>query len=259
MIEHRPLRRLVVTFDAERYSRRSHDGQRDVQSGLTEVLRYADPEQRLRSLEWDRQPQGDAILAVLPPGTVEAEAISNFMGGLYTALHHHNRSRNDDYRLRLRVAFDQGNIAVGDNGFVGNAVVAACRVRDSDLLRRALTENPEADLVVAVSDSVYTDVVSHGEHELYRWTFTREKAEAKNFSAPVWVHVPEPRVVTSEPRESADPEATANPTGTAAPGAAGFTFDRVDLRGAQGANLGRVEGDMKNTFGPPAQGGPPNE
>ncbi|MFC9936547.1 hypothetical protein [Nocardiopsis alba] len=242
MIEHRPLRRLVVTFDAERYSHRDHDGQRDVQTGITEVMRAADPEQRLRSLEWDRQPQGDAILAVLPPGTVEAEAISDFIGGLYSALHHHNRSRNEAYRLRLRVSFDQGNIAVGDNGFVGNAVVAACRVRDSDLLRDALAHNPEADLVVAVSDSVYTDVVAHGEHELYRWEFTRRTAEAKNFSAPVWLHVPEVR--EDERGRGASPRKS-----PVAPTTDGFSFTEVDLRDSQGANLGRVGGDFNNHFG----------
>ncbi|MFV2198698.1 hypothetical protein [Nocardiopsis sp. LOL_012] len=245
MIDLRPLRRLVITLDAENYSGRDLDGQGDIQTGIAQVLHAAGAEQRMHGLDWDRQPQGDAVLAVLPPGAVEAEAVSDFIGALYTALHHHNRSRNEAYRLRVRASVDQGNIARADSGFAGNAVVSACRVRDSDLLRDMLRTNPHADLVVAVSDSVYTDVVAHGDHELYRWSFEPALVEAKNgFSARVWVHVPEAPNDTREPHDSTPSDDRGR--------AASITFEKgVDARGSQGANFGSVEGDLNNRFGAP--------
>jgi hypothetical protein len=243
MIVNKPLRRLVVTADVEKYSSRTRHGQEAVQSGLMSVLESSDRHATLRRLEWERQPQGDAEVALLPPGIVEGEAISDFMGGLATALHHHNRSLNSEYRLRLRVAIDQGNISIGDAGFVGNAVISACRMRDSDLLRRLLADHPNADFVVAVSDAIYTDVVDHRDHEFYRWRFTPHEIRVKEYSARVWVCVPEPWSDTGE--QSPSP-------GTPAPSdrADGprTNFEHIDLRESKGATVGEVHGDIEQNF-----------
>ncbi|CAL9415008.1 hypothetical protein [Nocardiopsis dassonvillei] len=184
-----PQRRLTIAVDAEGYSSRSFDGMKEVQRGLREVLDHVDEHGDLDRVDWDRQPQGDGEVAVLPPGTIEATAISNFIRGLSTALHHYNKSRNKEYRLRLRIAIDQGNIAVGEFGFIGNAVNAVCRMRDSDALRAALTSHPGAPFVVAVSDSIYSDVVVHGQEDLYRFTFNRHQLANKDFQTTAWVHV----------------------------------------------------------------------
>ncbi|MDT0331727.1 hypothetical protein [Nocardiopsis lambiniae] len=243
MIANKPLRRLVVTADVEKYSSRTRHGQEAVQRGLMSVLESSDRHATLRRLEWERQPQGDAEVALLPPGIVEGEAISDFMSGLATALHHHNRSLNSEYRLRLRVAIDQGNISIGEAGFVGNAVISACRMRDSDLLRRLLTDHPNADFVIAVSDAIYTDVVDHRDHEFYRWRFTPHEIRVKEFSARVWVCVPEPSSDTGE--QSGTPESTA-PSGR--PSGERTVFESIDLRGSKGANVGDFQGPIEQHF-----------
>jgi hypothetical protein len=248
MIEHRPLRRLVLTVDAEHYSSRTHDGQRAAQTGLVEVLDAADRHSTLRRPEWHQQRQGDSELAVLPPGTIESEAISDFISGLATALHHHNLSLNGDYRLRLRVAIDQGNIALGDAGFVGNAVISACRMRDSELLRRMLADHPRADFVVAVSDSIFTDVVAHGDHELYRWRFSPHDIRVKEHHARAWVCVPEPSPVTRESDSTTDGEDPAPDSRDERTSSTRVAYGRINLRHSKGANTGVVEGDLNQEF-----------
>lgn len=200
-----PLRRLTVAVDAESYSSRNQEGQLKLQSDLLAILRRACENGDLNRLEWDRQQQGDGELAILPPGTVEDRTISDFVNELDKALYHHNKPLNDAYRVRLRVAVHQGNIRIGENGFAGKAAVTVCRMRDNDQVRQALADHPASNLVLVVSESIYSDVIEEGTHALYRWHFDSIALDepAKGFHANAWLHVPEP---AAQPESSSEPE-----------------------------------------------------
>ncbi|RNL85757.1 hypothetical protein [Halostreptopolyspora alba] len=210
-----PLRRLTIAVDAESYSSRNRDGQHKLQSDLLEILRRACENGNLNRLEWDTQKQGDGELAILPPGTVEDRTISDFVNELDKALYHHNKALNDAYRVRLRVAVHQGNISVGDNGFAGKAAVTVCRMRDSDQVRAALANRPDSDLVLVVSESIYSDVIEEGTHALYRWRFDPIVIDepAKDFRANAWVYVPD----SAQPEPSSEPEEGVRPGTTPEP------------------------------------------
>ncbi|WP_156184888.1 hypothetical protein [Allosalinactinospora lopnorensis] len=201
-----PLRRLTIAVDAESYSSRNQHGQLQLQRDLLAILHQACENGDLNRLEWDRQQQGDGELAILPPGTVEDRTISDFVGELDKALYHHNKMLNHEYRVRLRVAVHQGNIRIGDNGFVGKAVVAVCRMRDNDQVRRVLAGHPKSDLVLVVSESIYSDVIEEGTHALYRWRFDPIVIDepAKDFRANAWIYVPDS---ASQPESFLDPDA----------------------------------------------------
>ncbi|MDA2812082.1 hypothetical protein O4J56_15670 [Nocardiopsis sp. RSe5-2] len=184
-------RRLIIATDAEAYSARDYTGQVRLQEDLHEVLEAACTEGGLDRASWELQVQGDGEIAVLPVGTPEDTALSAFLDGLAQALHHHNRPLNDAYRVRLRVAVHQGNVAYGRNGFVGTPINEACRLRDCDLVRNALADAPGADFVTVLSHDLYKDAVADGTAGLYRWPFERVAIEipSKAFRAEAWLCV----------------------------------------------------------------------
>lgn len=204
------IRRMCLAVDAEAYSDRTRRAQHEVQQWLTRIMDLVCDTADLDRSCWDVQPQGDGELALLQPGIEEARVIAYFTHELAMALYHHNAALKEEARLRLRVAFDQGNVALGANGYTGGAVVSVCRLRDSAAARQALRDNPEVDFVLVVSDSIYTDVVEQGDYDLYRREFTPVEITEpeKRFGTRAWVHVPtdRPRIRAAAPRTESSPD-----------------------------------------------------
>lgn len=198
------IRRMCLAVDAEAYGDRDRRSQSEIQHWLVRIMDLVCENANLDRSCWDVQPQGDGELALLQPGIEEARVIAYFTHELAMALYHHNANLRDESRLRLRVAFDQGNVSLDANGYAGAAVVSVCRLRDSAAAKRALLDNPEVDFVLVVSDSIYTDVVGQGDYDLYSREFTPVEVsdEEKRFRARAWVHVPtaHPRIRAARPR-----------------------------------------------------------
>ncbi|MFC7329488.1 hypothetical protein [Marinactinospora rubrisoli] len=201
------IRRMCLAVDAESYSHRGHRGQSEAQEWLVRIMDMVCDNAGLDRSCWDVQPQGDGELALLQPGIEEARVIAYFTHELAMALYHHNADLAADARLRLRVAFDQGNVSLGANGYVGAAVISVCRLRDSLPARRALRDNPDVDFALVVSDSIYSDVVGQGDYDLYSREFTPVEIdeEDKHFRARAWVHVPTTRPRSRAPQPVAEP------------------------------------------------------
>ncbi|MEO3825281.1 hypothetical protein ABGB11_15995 [Actinomadura sp. B10D3] len=65
-------------------------------------------------------------------------------------------------RLRLRLAFHHGTMIDGPLGPAGQAPIVVSRLLDAAPLRAYLTEHPDRDLALVVSDSLFKDVVGSG-------------------------------------------------------------------------------------------------
>ncbi|UOE19844.1 hypothetical protein NI17_000835 [Thermobifida halotolerans] len=204
------IRRMCLAVDAEAYSDRNRRSQDEVQQWLTRIMDLVCDNADLDRSCWEVQPQGDGELALLQPGIEEARVIAYFTHELAMALYHHNAALRDEARLRLRVAFDQGNVSLGANGYTGAAVVSVCRLRDSAAARQALRDNPEVDFVLVVSDSIYTDVVEQGDYDLYSREFTPVEVTdtEKRFRTRAWVHVPttHPRIQAAVSYRASSPD-----------------------------------------------------
>ncbi|GLU46491.1 hypothetical protein [Nocardiopsis ansamitocini] len=204
------IRRMCLAVDAEAYSGRNRRSQSEIQEWLIRIMDLVCENANLDRSCWEVQAQGDGELALLQPGIEEARVIAYFTHELAMALYHHNADLKDESRLRLRVAFDQGNVSLGANGYAGAAVVSVCRLRDSAAAKRALRDNPEVDFVLTVSDSIYTDVVDQGDYDLYSREFTPVEVsdEDKRFRTRAWVHVPtaHPRVQAAPPYQDFSPD-----------------------------------------------------
>ncbi|WP_424530670.1 hypothetical protein ACOZ38_13005 [Sphaerisporangium viridialbum] len=202
------VRRLCIGLDVEKYSRRSDPEQKEIQRRLVEVIAQTSKEAGLDRLYvaergtyaeseaatvMFRQEQGDGLLLLLPSGVSEARVIAGFVSELRIALRQHNRHLGKDapVRLRLRVAFHQGPTQVGDSGFVGRAVNMVCRLRDSDELRAALEEHPDADLAIAVSAQLFEDVIEHEYRDLRKRLFHQVTVRSKDVVTEAWISVPD--------------------------------------------------------------------
>lgn len=158
---HSAHRRLLVTVDMERYSRKDNRSQYEAQSTFRQVLDAALTAHALRIPEWDVQRAGDSVLALMSAEIIEiATIVGPVAARIDELLRDHNRDRNDLGRVRLRMAVHEGAVDPnGPNGYPGDAVNLVCRLRDAGVLKNALKSYPAAGLAVIVSSRVYDDVV----------------------------------------------------------------------------------------------------
>ncbi|GGQ48201.1 hypothetical protein [Couchioplanes azureus] len=200
-------RRLCLVTDIERYSRHSNREQVDAQRRLTRVMQDACAR---AGIVWPRpQKQGDGQLIVMRPGLDETHAVPALVLGLRHGLYETNRDGGLFGRLRLRAALAEGIIATGANGYVGEAVIEACRVVDSPQMRAALVDDDSIDLALAVTDELFQAVVRPGDSTLdgADFTATAVAVPGKNFRSSAWLHTPRPGPAPAPPGPA--PAATA--------------------------------------------------
>ncbi|MFF3938078.1 hypothetical protein [Streptomyces phaeofaciens] len=188
------VRRLCLVVDVEGYSRRLTDAALDVQDRLLWTMHQACRVADVDPSSCARQDQGDGQLLILPPGIDEGRALPGAVRGLRAALHRLNRKPGAGGRIRLRASVSQGLVYVAATGFVGTAVVHACRVLDSPQLRATLGGRPDSDLALAVTDDLYRDVLTQRREEPAAGHFDPLDASVpeKGFEARGWVYVPRP-------------------------------------------------------------------
>jgi hypothetical protein len=182
-------RRLLLMTDATGYGGRDDRQQSAMQADLMDVLDWSAKKTRLDRHTWERQPQGDGELAVLPNGDVEPLLVDDFIRQLTYALDDRNQGRLPQARLRLRVAIHHG-VAIPDaNGFSGQGAVVVGRLLNSPPLRAAL-ELTGADLALIVSDPVFTDTIAQRHTTLRAPDFREVDVRVKEYQAHAWIYVP---------------------------------------------------------------------
>lgn len=195
------IRRLCLVVDIESYSVLDHQTQHRAQARLAKVLTSTVRQAGVRHGPLGRgvirQNRGDGQLVLLPAGIDEARVISGLVRGLAEAMLAINA---EPPRLRLRVALAQGVVQSAATGYVGKAIVDACRLVDSSALREALADAPERDIAVAFTDDLFRDVVIHGFGGLVGSDFRQVDVveERKGFAIAAWVSRPD-LVPTSPP------------------------------------------------------------
>ncbi|MGC4773091.1 hypothetical protein ACLQ25_29485 [Micromonospora sp. DT44] len=169
-----PERRLLISVDMERYSRRSNLQQYEAQRHFRELLHEAANAVGLDRVAWMTQQAGDGELAIVPREVSESRVIGKFIPELNRRLRSHNGSLLPAARIRLRVAVHQGLVHLdGANGFPGNAVVYVCRLCDADPVKKALAAFPDAGVALVVSTEIFRDVVTEYPEEMRPERFVR--------------------------------------------------------------------------------------
>src|SRR5262249_23565213 len=153
-------RHLCVCVDAQGYSGRNAQGQRELQAELRTILDSAANAARLDRLPWKTQEQGDGELMLVPVGSDEPRVIDDMIRHIAAFLTQYNKLRRADAYLRLRVALHSGVAYPAPLGFAGPAVVMVTRLLQSDELRGAL-DSTTAHLAAILSPTAY-EVVETG-------------------------------------------------------------------------------------------------
>jgi hypothetical protein len=133
----------------------------------------------------DHQWTGDGINGVLPSDIDPPVVLGVLVRSLAAALSADNARHAD--RIRLRMAVGVGLIERTAAGFGGPMIVDISRLVDSAALRAALTDEPAADLAVALSDQAYTLIVQPGYPGIPTGQFGRAKVASKEFSGAAWI------------------------------------------------------------------------
>lgn len=201
-------RHLCLAVDAKGYGGRDSVAQYEVQRDLPKVLNDAAAAAGLDRSQWRIQPQGDGELALLPPGQPEPRVVDDFVRELHACLALLNFEKRPETRLRVRVAIHFGVAYEAPSGFAGDAVVVTARLLASSALHDALVQAPSADVVVAISDRIYTDTVLQRHTSLPPSQFSRVEVIEKEYAGPAWI-----RVLSFSPPTAGD-VAELTPTGS---------------------------------------------
>ncbi|MEO3765282.1 hypothetical protein [Streptomyces sp. B8F3] len=183
-------RRSLLAVDAKGYGSVDAETQRLFQETIVRLLDTAAATAGLNREEWVTQEGGDSLFAVLPGVVSEPALVDDFMRALDSGLRAFNFGQGQRPWLRLRAAVHFGSAALGANGFVGRAPVETGRILDCAALRTALVRAPYACLAVAVSATVFRDVVEEAYTSIPPEEFRRVTVEEKEHQGEAWIWVP---------------------------------------------------------------------
>ncbi|MFD7694527.1 hypothetical protein [Streptomyces sp. NPDC059374] len=183
-------RRLLLAVDAKGYGGVDVLTQRQFQEAIQRLLAEAAEAAGLERERWDTQEGGDSVLAVLPDGASEPALVDPFMRRLDAGLRAFNHGRLPEAWLRLRAAVHFGTASPAPAGFVGRAPVETGRILDSAPLRSALAAVPDACLAVAVSATVFNDVVGEAYTTFRAQEFREVRIAEKEYAGRAWIWVP---------------------------------------------------------------------
>lgn len=180
-VEHR----MAFGVDLVGYSARStplqHDAQRRVSTIVTQVL----ADMGVLLADTDRQDAGDGMIVVLPATIEPHRALPRLLLAWHERIAADNTLHTDWMQMRLAVAV--GGFARAAIGFAGATIIEVGRLLDSDVLRAAAVDRPDAGLVALVSDRLHQDVVGEGYPGLDRAGFTRHLVETKSYRRTAWL------------------------------------------------------------------------
>lgn len=130
---------------------------------------------------------GDGINAMLPADIDPTVVLPVLIRSLAAGLAADNASADD--RIRVRMAVSIGLVTHSGAGFGGPMIVEINRLVSSARLRDALTDNPGADLAVAVSEQVHSMIIKPGYPGIPGSQFRPARVTEKEFSGTAWIWV----------------------------------------------------------------------
>ncbi|MEV8052135.1 hypothetical protein [Streptomyces bacillaris] len=184
---HEGLSRLCFFVDVQGYGARSLPDQERVQGWLVEALERMRANVPLEEGQLTRQNQGDGCLLLVDPGVPVPAVLPRLVQGIGEAVRWVNEPLRESARIKVRAAFDVGVVRTAVNGYVGRAVTSVSRLVDSAPLRAQLTASSASEVAVALSDSLYQDVVATGLPGLPPESFEQIPVEVKEFATWAWL------------------------------------------------------------------------
>lgn len=189
MQQYQPLQYTIVVMDVagsggadDRQQLRMREDLRAVLADVLERMPF-DP-----SVVY-QQDQGDGMRLVVPAEVSPRFLLDPFVPCLAAALREHRTVVAAQRRLRVRLAVHLGLLHQDDVGWAGAPLVHSARLLDAVPVRRTLTANPDADVVLVISESMYDAVARHG-YGLDVATYQQAQITVKETRCTAWIAVP---------------------------------------------------------------------
>ncbi|NUT22247.1 MAG: hypothetical protein HOV77_23995 [Hamadaea sp.] len=236
-----PLHMSIVAFDIESYGRRTESEQRELRTAMYAVAREA---LTATGLDWDDcvlLDRGDSLLALCPPSCSPVLLVDTFTETLTRALT--DRAGQPGVPvMRLRLSINVGLATPDENGWVGNAINATCRLLDLPMLRTVLAAADRAPLALILSEELYQATVAQRHTRLVPEACRAVPVAMKELKTQGWISVPgyaTPPGITDDAVENAAQEEL----GPASPSLASMQAEGAIFTGSVSVgNGGRLAG-----------------
>ncbi|MFI5694832.1 hypothetical protein ACIA58_23455 [Kribbella sp. NPDC051586] len=135
-----------------------------------------------------RTSRGDGAVLGFDAAVPKELITTRFVDRLLEGLREHNSSEPES-AMRLRLSMHGGDVLAGPDRWAGDAIVLACDLVDSQLLRNVLAAAREASVAVLISEDWYDAVIAagHAPDDGYR----RVTVSEPKCRTTAWVRVPE--------------------------------------------------------------------
>ena len=188
-----PVNCGIIDFDVSGSGRKDEQlllkMRADLRDMLTEVLKHI-------GVAFDDLPYenlGDGFRLILPPSISLTKVLRHIIQELDYQLRSHRKAASDLAQLRLRMAVHQGNVYRDAGGLGGAALKDVARLLNAAPVKAALVAQPDANLVLVVSEDVYNDVIRHGwgpNRDAFQKVRITEK-ELKQQNVAAWIYIPD--------------------------------------------------------------------
>ncbi|MGH3263528.1 MAG: hypothetical protein ACRDNS_16210 [Trebonia sp.] len=186
-----PVRAVITVSDAEGYTLRDDDGQRDLQAWMNIIESQAAVNAGLDRQRAYLQGTGDGSHTTWPPDASEFDLITNYLRELRYELVRVNDTLSERGRIRMRLSVCAGLVEVGPQGVTGQSAIRAALLVNNDHLRGALRDSPDQSLAVIIEDKLFEEVVLTRRRGLrpedYQRTVIRDKYGRDHVA---WITVP---------------------------------------------------------------------
>lgn len=178
--------RVCVAIDIAQFTQRSGAAQQP-RSHLYNLVALA---LRRVDIDFARLPvtdYTDGIFFTLP-GDIRSDAVIGFIDAMKATMSHMRDPRG--YVLHLRMALSSGPVEHATSGLAGAAVEHSARLLESTELSEALVGNPVANLAIAISDSLFRNLIIRAgiASVLYDFRSTHIELREKGFSTEAWIY-----------------------------------------------------------------------
>ncbi|ONI87296.1 hypothetical protein ALI22I_22960 [Saccharothrix sp. ALI-22-I] len=182
------LHRTVVVVDVSAFSQRHRTPQEEIRRGLYTALESAFEDCGLDWSATHHEDRGDGVFVLVPPDVPKSRVVSGLPHALLGELRRYNATRNEDARIRLRMAITAGEVQHDEHGVVGDDVTLAFRLLDAKPLRDALAHST-ALFALIVSQRFFEDVI-RPDPAADPDSFRRVDVDVKEVHGHAWLHVP---------------------------------------------------------------------
>jgi CRP-like cAMP-binding protein/tetratricopeptide (TPR) repeat protein len=159
-----------------------------VRAALYEILRTSLEASGVPWADCYHEDRGDGVVIVVPPTISTRRVVDPLIPVLASRLRQYNRRASDVVRIQLRAALHVGAVGKDAEGLTGRILIGTARILDAPVLKKRLAAE-HADMIFAVSDYVYDNVVPSCDGQLDLTTFTHIEDQVKESRVSAWIHL----------------------------------------------------------------------